>query len=136
MAVALLGDAFFAAAAVLPAFLAVVFPLMGTGWTAAGPLRVAFASWIRSTPSPHKNPPRDPRPHSARRGGGLSPVWANGGIDTSDAVQRQAFKNLAAADMATRGDIIDRFHDNVLYSFQMLSEPSTPTDTHCAFPLT
>lgn len=37
--------------------------------------------------------------------------------------------------MVTRGDIIDRFHDNVLYSLRMLSEPRPPTDTDSALPL-
>lgn len=45
-------------------------------------------------------------------------VWADGGIDTNDAAQRQALEDLAAAEMVTRGDIIDRFHDNVLYRWR------------------
>ncbi|QES51952.1 hypothetical protein DEJ50_33105 [Streptomyces venezuelae] len=62
-------------------------------------------------------------------------VWVDGGIDTTDAAQRQAVADLAAAEMVTRGDTIDRFHDNVLYSLQMLPEPSPPTDTDSAPPL-
>ncbi|GAB2469525.1 hypothetical protein [Streptomyces incanus] len=62
-------------------------------------------------------------------------VWVDGGIDTNDAAQRQALDDLAAADMVTRGDIIDRFHDHVLYSLRMLPEPSPSTDTDSAFPL-
>jgi hypothetical protein len=37
--------------------------------------------------------------------------------------------------MVTRGDIIDRFHDNVAYSLRMLPEPPAPTDTDSAIPL-
>ncbi|OEJ22481.1 hypothetical protein [Streptomyces subrutilus] len=59
----------------------------------------------------------------------------DGGTDPHDAAQRQALQNLAAAEMVTRGDIIDRFHDNVLYSLRMLAEPPTPTDTNSAPPL-
>ncbi|MET9694943.1 hypothetical protein ABZY81_42305 [Streptomyces sp. NPDC006514] len=62
-------------------------------------------------------------------------VWVDGGIDTGDAAQRQALEDLAAADMVTRGDIIDRFHDNVAYSMRMLPEPPAPTDTDSAIPL-
>ncbi|WP_327135414.1 hypothetical protein OG311_37455 [Streptomyces sp. NBC_01343] len=62
-------------------------------------------------------------------------VWVDGGIDTTDAAQRQALEDLAAAEMVTRGDIIDRFHDNVLYSLRMLPEPPAPTDTDSAPPL-
>ncbi len=61
-------------------------------------------------------------------------VWVDGGIDPHDVAQRQALEDLAA-EMVTRGDIIDRFHDNVLYSLRMLSEPSPPTDTDSAIPL-
>ncbi|MEU5149458.1 hypothetical protein [Streptomyces yangpuensis] len=62
-------------------------------------------------------------------------VWFDGRIDPHDAAQRQALKDLAAAEMVTRSDIVDRFHDNVLYSLRMLSEPSPPTDTDSAIPL-
>ncbi|MFF2194255.1 hypothetical protein [Streptomyces sp. NPDC058157] len=62
-------------------------------------------------------------------------VWVDGAIDTNDAAQRHALEELAAADMVTRGDIIDRFHDNVLYSLRMLPEPPVPTDTDSAPPL-
>ncbi|MER6778574.1 MULTISPECIES: hypothetical protein [unclassified Streptomyces] len=62
-------------------------------------------------------------------------VWVDGGIDTTDAAQRQALEDLAAAEMVTRGDIIDRFHDNVLDSLRMLPEPPAPTDTDSAPPL-
>ncbi|MFF3730825.1 hypothetical protein ACFYXM_11015 [Streptomyces sp. NPDC002476] len=62
-------------------------------------------------------------------------VWVDGGIDTGDAAQRQALADLAAADMVTRGDIIDRLHDNVAYSLRMLPEPPAPTDTDSAIPL-
>ncbi|GLX41206.1 hypothetical protein Sros01_72790 [Streptomyces roseochromogenus] len=62
-------------------------------------------------------------------------VWVDGGIDPHDVAQRQAIEDLAAAEMVTRGDIIDRFHDNVLYSLWMLSEPSPPTDTDSAISL-
>lgn len=34
--------------------------------------------------------------------------------------------------MVTHGDIIDRFHDNVLYSLRMLPEPPVPADTDSA----
>ncbi|MFD9303245.1 hypothetical protein ACFWCB_11410 [Streptomyces sp. NPDC060048] len=47
----------------------------------------------------------------------------------------EAVDDVAAADMVTRGDIIDRFHDNVAYSLRMLSDPSLPTDTDSAIPL-
>ncbi|MER6257886.1 hypothetical protein ABT224_41880 [Streptomyces sp. NPDC001584] len=50
-------------------------------------------------------------------------VWVDGGIDPHDAAQRQALEDLAAADMVTRGDIVDQLHDNVAYSLRMLSEP-------------
>ncbi|GGU60081.1 hypothetical protein GCM10010211_26380 [Streptomyces albospinus] len=64
-------------------------------------------------------------------------VWVDGGIDTNDAAQRQALENLAAAaDMVTRGDIVDQLHDNVAYSLRMLSEPSPAADTNSAPPLT
>lgn len=53
-------------------------------------------------------------------------VW--GGIGTGDATQCQALADLAA-------DIIDRFHDNVLYSLRMLPEPPVSTDTDSAPPL-
>ncbi|MEU5811456.1 hypothetical protein [Streptomyces sp. NPDC047718] len=43
-------------------------------------------------------------------------VWVDGGIDPHDAAQRQALEDLAAAEMVIPGGIIDRFHDNVLYS--------------------
>lgn len=56
-------------------------------------------------------------------------VWVDGDIDTTDAAQRQALENLAAAEMVTRGDIVDVLPDNVAYSLRMLSEPSPPTDT-------
>ncbi|MFF9691384.1 hypothetical protein [Streptomyces sp. NPDC014623] len=36
-------------------------------------------------------------------------VWADGGIDPSDATQFQALEDPAAAEMVTRGDIIDGF---------------------------
>ncbi|MFC5800069.1 hypothetical protein [Streptomyces formicae] len=62
-------------------------------------------------------------------------VWVDGGIDPHDAAQRQALEDLAAAEMVTRGDIIDRFHDNVLYSLRMLPEPPVPADTDSAPPL-
>ncbi|MER8237497.1 hypothetical protein [Streptomyces sp. NPDC094049] len=62
-------------------------------------------------------------------------VWVDGGIDSGDAAQRQALEDLAAADMVTRGDIIDRFHDNVSYSLRMLPESPAPTDTDSAIPL-
>ncbi|MGW7018121.1 hypothetical protein ACWGGS_01955 [Streptomyces decoyicus] len=82
------------------------------------------------------------RPHASVRGP-IQPaeaevllrVWVDGGIDPYDAAQRQALKDLAAAEMVTRGDIIDRFHDNVLYSLRMIPEPSPPTDTDSAIPL-
>ncbi|MEU5811450.1 hypothetical protein [Streptomyces sp. NPDC047718] len=62
-------------------------------------------------------------------------VWVAGGIDPHDAAQRQALEDLAVAEMVTCGDIVDRFHDNVLYSLRMLSEPWPPTDTDSAIPL-
>ncbi|OSP41191.1 hypothetical protein B7767_22365 [Streptomyces sp. 13-12-16] len=62
-------------------------------------------------------------------------VWVDGGIDTTDAAQRQALENLAAADMVTRGDITDVLDDNVAYSLRMLSELVPPTDTGSALPL-
>ncbi|MFD7915080.1 hypothetical protein ACFV30_30885 [Streptomyces sp. NPDC059752] len=82
------------------------------------------------------------RPHASVRGP-IQPaeaevllrVWVDGGSDPHDAAQRQALEDLAAAEMVTRGDIIDRFHDNMLYSLRILSEPSPPTDTDSAIPL-
>ncbi|MGW2090136.1 hypothetical protein [Streptomyces sp. NPDC001880] len=56
-------------------------------------------------------------------------VRADGGIDTTDAAQRESLEDLAAAEMVTRGDTIDVLPDNVAYSLRMLSEPSPPTDT-------
>lgn len=63
-------------------------------------------------------------------------VWVDGGVDTNNAAQRQALEDLVAADMVARGDIIDRFHDNVLYSLRMLPDSSPSTDTDSAHPLT
>lgn len=57
------------------------------------------------------------------------PIWADGGIDSADADQSQALEALAAAEMVTRGDLIDVHHDNVANSLRTLSEPSPPTDT-------
>ncbi|MEX2985584.1 hypothetical protein [Streptomyces sp. C36] len=51
-------------------------------------------------------------------------VWVDGGIDTGDAVQRQALDALVGAHMVNRGDIVDQLHDNVAYSLRMLDEPS------------
>ncbi|MFD7258405.1 hypothetical protein [Streptomyces sp. NPDC059874] len=63
-------------------------------------------------------------------------VWVDGGIDTNDAAQRQALEDLAAAEMVTRGDIVDQLHDNVAYSLRMLSEPPPEgTGTPSALPL-
>ncbi|MCX4632690.1 hypothetical protein [Streptomyces sp. NBC_01443] len=62
-------------------------------------------------------------------------VWVDGGIDPHDAAQRHALEDLAAAEMVNPGGIIDRFHDNVLYSLLGLPAPSPPTDTDSAFPL-
>ncbi|MFB0631305.1 hypothetical protein [Streptomyces sp. AB3(2024)] len=82
------------------------------------------------------------RPHASVRGP-IQPaeaevllrVWVDGGIDPHDAAQRQALEDLDAAEMVIPGGIIDRFHDNVLYSLRMLPEPSPPTDTDSAIPL-
>ena len=62
-------------------------------------------------------------------------VWVDGGIDPHDAAQRQALEDLAAAEMVIPGGIIDRFHDNVLYSLLGLSMSARPTDTDSASPL-
>ncbi|MET9467706.1 hypothetical protein ABZY44_23475 [Streptomyces sp. NPDC006544] len=56
-------------------------------------------------------------------------VWGDGGIETNDAAQRKALEDLVASEVVSRGGIVDRFHDNVLYSFRMLLEPPAPTDT-------
>ncbi|MEU5660505.1 hypothetical protein ABZ802_33555 [Streptomyces sp. NPDC047737] len=53
---------------------------------------------------------------------GPPPRLVLGGIDPRDATQHQPFEGLAAAEMVTPGGIIDRFHDNVLYSLRMLPE--------------
>jgi hypothetical protein len=83
----------------------------------------------RPTPSPGGRPPPSVRgPIQPAEAEALLRVWVDGGIDTRDAAQRQALEDLAAADMVARSDIIDRFHDNVLYSLRMLPEPSPPTD--------
>ncbi|KMO93497.1 hypothetical protein [Streptomyces roseus] len=63
-------------------------------------------------------------------------VWVDGGIDPHDAAQRQALEDLAAAEMVNPGGIVDRFHDNVLYSLLGLPASSLPTDNNSAFPLT
>ncbi|GHH54755.1 hypothetical protein [Streptomyces candidus] len=77
-----------------------------------------------------KNPRPDIRgPIQPVEAEALLRVWVDGGIDTADAAQRQALEDLAAADMVTRGDLIDVLPDNVVYSLRMLSEPSPPTDT-------
>lgn len=49
-------------------------------------------------------------------------VWVDGGIDPTDAAQRQALDALVGADMVTRGDIVDQLHDNVAYCLQMIAE--------------
>ncbi|MFE0063216.1 hypothetical protein [Streptomyces sp. NPDC059003] len=62
-------------------------------------------------------------------------VWVDGGIDTTDAAQRQAVEDLAGAGMVTCGDIVDHLHDNVAYSLRMLPEPPPEgTGTTAALP--
>lgn len=39
---------------------------------------------------------------------------AGGGTDTADTAQRQALAALAGANLVTRGEIVDRLHDNVV----------------------
>ncbi|MFB7467080.1 hypothetical protein ACFCZ1_26895 [Streptomyces sp. NPDC056224] len=89
----------------------------------------------RPTPAVAIRGPIQPSPIQPAEAEVLLHVWLDGGIDTNDAAQRQALEDLAAAEMVTRGDIIDRFHDNVLYSLRMLPEPPAPTDTDSAPPL-
>ncbi|MFE4957966.1 hypothetical protein ACFRCW_28840 [Streptomyces sp. NPDC056653] len=61
-------------------------------------------------------------------------VWVDGGIDTTDAAQRQALEGLAAADMVIRSELVDVLPDNVAYSLRMLAEPSPATATDSAPP--
>ncbi|WP_331719567.1 hypothetical protein [Streptomyces virginiae] len=76
------------------------------------------------------------KPHASVRGPtksseaeALLRVWGDGGIDPHHAAQRQALEDLAATEMVTHGDILDRLQDNVLHSLRTLSESSPPTDT-------
>lgn len=49
-------------------------------------------------------------------------IWANGGIDPSDAAQRQPLAPLIGADMDHHGAILANLHDNALYILRMLRE--------------
>lgn len=54
---------------------------------------------------------------------------------TNGCTRRPAAESSAAAEIVTRGAILDRLHDNVSYSLRMLPEPPAPTDTNSAIPL-
>ncbi|MEU2674828.1 hypothetical protein ABZ622_39580 [Streptomyces sp. NPDC007164] len=78
---------------------------------------------------------KDPRPDIR---GPIQPAEAEVLLRVSMAASTPAMpgpRRSRGRDMVTRGDIIDRFHDNVLYNLRMLSEPPAPTDTDSALPV-